>query len=78
MYAIVVFPVLSFTRQTLRTAELGLRGLVVYTFEMTAFFWKQFSSNGALDFFTRLVLRAPLRTICQHAVEPERQRTYPG
>lgn len=38
-YAIVVFPVLSLTRTTFRTAEFGFFGLEVYTLEITAFFW---------------------------------------
>jgi hypothetical protein len=36
IYAIVLFPVDNLTRQTLRTAELGFLGLVVYIFEQTA------------------------------------------
>ena len=57
----VVLPVLSLTRHTFRTAELGFFGLVVYTLAQTAFFWKQFSSRGEADFALD-DWRAPRRT----------------
>lgn len=51
MYAVTLFPVDSFTRATLRLAELGFLGLTVRICVHTAFFWKQPSSAGDLESF---------------------------
>jgi hypothetical protein len=62
MYAVTSMPLLSFTRATLRRAEFGFFGVVVYTRVHTPRRWGLDFSAGALVFVT-FGLR-PLRTNC--------------
>jgi hypothetical protein len=52
MYAVTSYPLVSLTRATLRNAEFGFFGVVVYTRVQTPRFWGLASSAGALRFFS--------------------------
>src|SRR4051812_37989523 len=62
MYAVTSTPLLSFTRATLRRAEFGFFGVVVYTRVHTPRCWGLAFSAGALVFVT--LGARPLRTNC--------------
>src|SRR6476469_7877048 len=62
MYAVTSMPVVSRTRATLRSAELGFLGVWVNTRVQTPRRWGEPFSAGVFD-FSALVLR-PLRTSC--------------
>jgi hypothetical protein len=56
MYAVTSIPLVSLTRATFLSAELGFLGVVVYTRKHTPRFWGEPLSAGVAAFFFILVL----------------------
>jgi hypothetical protein len=56
MYAVTSMPFVNLTRATLRNAELGFLGVVVYTLVHTPLFCGLFFNAGAVDFLSATYL----------------------